>query len=319
MTLALSSNFGESSHAAKRLLFAVPKKGRLYDQCMKLLDGADVQFHRKNRLDIAKSTNLDVDIVFLPAADIPKFVGEGTVDLGITGQDVIAESGVVVNELIELGFGKCSLCVQVPTSSDIKTPKDLIGKRIVTSFENLAEKYFSNLENGGSGDLASVLKSTTNGSTAAPLETTISYISGSVEAACALGLSDGIIDLVESGETMRACSLHAIATILTSQAVLISNPASNHSLIPVLKNRIAGFIAAQRFVYCNFNIPRDKLKDVVRITPGKKAPTVSSLEDSNWVGVGVMVEKSKIAEKMDQLENIGATDLLVFNIANCRV
>ena len=124
-----------------RLLFAIPKKGRLFEQVSALLLGADIQYNRKNRLDIALSTNLPIAIVFLPAADIAKYVADGNVDIGITGQDVVAESNVQVEELLLLGFGKCSLKIQTPIQSDFASAKDLIGKRIVTSFETLAKRY----------------------------------------------------------------------------------------------------------------------------------------------------------------------------------
>ena len=100
------------SDLSERLLFAIPKKGRLYDHVLTLLRGADIQFHRKTRLDIALSTNLPLALVFLPAKDIAQFVGEGNVDLGITGQDMVAEGLAHVEEILSLGFGKCSLCVQ---------------------------------------------------------------------------------------------------------------------------------------------------------------------------------------------------------------
>ena len=100
------------SDLSERLLFAIPKKGRLYEQVLTLLQGADIQFHRKSRLDIALSSNLPLALVFLPAADIAKFVGDGNVDLGITGQDMVSEGSADVEQLLHLGFGKCSLCVQ---------------------------------------------------------------------------------------------------------------------------------------------------------------------------------------------------------------
>lgn len=286
-----------------RLLFAIPKKGRLYEQCLHLLQGADIQFHRKNRLDIALSTNQNVAVVFLPACDIPKFVGQGTVDLGITGQDMVAESNVPVKELLPLGFGKCDLCVQVPVNNGIKDVKDLVGKRVVTSFENLVQKYFSDLE-------AEVKPQK---------KTTITYVSGSVEAACSLGLADAVVDLVESGETMRAAGLTKLTTLLTSQAVLISNNNPAHpQLISTILNRIKGVITASKYVLCNYNIPRAQLKEAMKITPGKKAPTVAPLEDTEWVSVSSMVVKKEVVDIMDKLESIGATDILVFNISNCR-
>ncbi|KAL7753688.1 ATP phosphoribosyltransferase (ATP-PRTase) (ATP-PRT) [Sorochytrium milnesiophthora] len=291
--------------SAQRMLFAIPKKGRLYEHCLSLLQGADIQFHRRNRLDIAMSTNHALTLVFLPAADIPKFVGEGTVDLGITGQDMVAEAGASnIEEVLQLGFGRCSLCVQVPVSSGITDVKQLAGKRIVTSFENLASKYFKQRDAEAASNAA----------------TKISFVSGSVEAACALGLADGIIDLVESGETMRAAGLHSIATLLTSQAVLIANKASAHpELTNKIASRIRGVIIASKFLYCNYNVERAKLKQASAITPGRKAPTISPLDDPDWVAVSVMIAKSDSAEIMDALERLGAKDILVFNIGNCRV
>ncbi|KAI8909954.1 hypothetical protein DFJ77DRAFT_112113 [Powellomyces hirtus] len=305
-----------------RLLFAIPKKGRLHENCLTLLKGADIQFHRRNRLDIALSTNHPVALVFLPASDIATFVGEGNVDLGITGQDMVAEAGARVDELTQLGFGKCNLSVQVPIKSEYKSAKDLVGKRIVTSFSGIVRRYFDALESGlDEKAAAATLISAPKQQPRPDPKTTIHLANGSVEAACALGLADGIVDLVESGETMREAKLHAISNLMTSQAVLICNSKKRHTnpLIETFKRRIEGVIAAQKYVLCNYNISRASLAEAIKITPGKKAPTVSPLEDGDWVAVSSMVQKSSIADIMDQLEAVGATDILVFQIHNCRV
>ncbi|KAJ3122130.1 ATP phosphoribosyltransferase (ATP-PRTase) (ATP-PRT) [Nowakowskiella sp. JEL0407] len=293
-----------------RLLFAVPKKGRLHEQCTKILAGADIQYTRSNRLDIALSTNLPLAIVFLPAADIAQFVGNGNVDLGITGQDIIAETNVQVDEILELGFGKCNLSVQVPINSGFKSAEDLVGKRVVTSFDGVAKRYFEDLE-----------KKVAEKGVKVENKTQIHYVSGSVEAACALGLADGIIDLVESGETMRAAKLHAIDTVLKTQAVLICNPNKHASnpLIETLKRRIQGVIAAQKFVLCEYNIRREKLDEAKKITPGRRAPTVSALEEEGWIAVQVMVGKEKIVEIMDQLVAIGAEDIVMETVESCLI
>jgi len=286
-----------------RMLFAVPKKGRLYEKCLQLLAGADIQFHRKNRLDIALCTNLNVALVFLPACDIPKFVGEGTVDLGITGQDMVAEGGVDVEEILPLEFGKCDLAVQVPVASGITDVKQLVGKRVVTSFENIVKDYFAKLDE----------------ETKTTKPTLVSYVSGSVEAACSLGLADAIVDLIESGETMHAAGLTRLTTVLKSQSVLIRNKNSKHpELVDKITNRIKGVITAQKFYLCNYNIPREKLKEAVKVTPGRTAPTVSPLDNDNWVSVSSMISKNAQAEILDKLAEIGAVDILVFAISNCR-
>ena len=308
----------------KRVLFAIPKKGRLHQHCLDLLQGAgklnnvsstkdsdkskkDIQFSRFHRLDIAIVQNLPIALIFLPAADIPRFVGEGNVDLGITGQDQVAESAggdeIQTREILQLGFGKCKLQVQVPEHGEITSPEQLIGRRVVSSFTKLASDYFNKLG------------APTNGSAI------VKYVGGSVEAACALGVAEGIVDLVESGETMRAAGLKAIATVMTSQAVLIGPPkphSDQEVLIGRITARIRGVISAKRYVLCTYNVPRDILHKVTKITPGKRAPTVTPLEDADWVAVSAMVEKVRVAEIMDDLEAEGCSDILITEITNSR-
>lgn len=163
----------------------VRSEGRLQQATLDLLAGCDIQFRRETRLDIALVKNLPIALIFLPAADIPTFVGEGRVDLGITGRDQVAEHDAQlprgetskVVELLDLGFGRCKLQVQVPQKSELTDPKQLIGKNVVTSFTGLTEAFFTRLEGGR-------------------LTTKVKYVGGSVEAACALGVADGIVDLV---------------------------------------------------------------------------------------------------------------------------
>ncbi|KAG5368677.1 ATP phosphoribosyltransferase [Yarrowia sp. C11] len=287
-----------------RLLFAVPKKGRLYEKAVELLKGSDIQFHRHNRLDIALSTNLPLALVFLPAADIPRFVGEGRVALGITGIDQVREAKMDVENALDLGFGSCKLQVQVPEKGPYTDAKQLIGKSIVTSFTSLAEEYFAELEGVPVKDI------TTN----------IKFVGGSVEAACALGVADGIVDLVESGETMRAAGLKPIATVLeTSASLIVSKHPSHPELVQMIKSRIEGVLAANKYVLCNYNAPRNKLDALLKITPGRRAATVSPLDDEEWCAVSSMAEKKKIAQIMDELKKEGASDILVFSISNCRV
>ncbi|KAK5164080.1 ATP phosphoribosyltransferase (ATP-PRTase) (ATP-PRT) [Saxophila tyrrhenica] len=305
-----------------RLLFAVPKKGRLHQPCLDLLSGSDIQFHRHNRLDIALVKNLPLALIFLPAADIPTFVGEGRVDLGITGRDQVAEheadtpptdtTGVV--EVMNLGFGSCRLQVQVPENGPIQTSDQLVGKNVVTSFTALSKAYFRDLE-----AQRARMTPQANGDASKDLQTTIKFVGGSVEAACALGVADGIVDLVESGETMRAAGLKAIDTVVESTAVLISSKhPSDPKLLKKITSRIKGVITAQRFVLCTYNVSRKLLTKASHITPGKRAPTVTALEEEDWVAVQAMVERKQIANVMDELAELGATDILVTKIDNSR-
>lgn len=167
-----------------------------------LLAGSDIQFRREIRLDIALVKNHPIALVFLPAADIPTFVGEGRVDLGITGLDQVFEHESITastedagaEEVLDLQFGACKLQVQVPEQGSICDSRGLIGKNVCTSYVGLTEKYFAKLESeeqgSNNGDVPPSNK----------LRTKIKYVGGSVEAACALGVADGVVDLV--GETV---------------------------------------------------------------------------------------------------------------------
>ncbi len=135
--------------------------------------------------------------MFLPAADIAAYVGEGNVDMGITGEDIIAESEADVNVLMPLSFGKCKLALLAPTG-EVTDPAALAGKRVVTSFPNVTRKFFQALETGDQ-------------------KTSIKYVSGSVEAACGLGLADAVVDLVETGTTMKAAGLEEVHIIMSTQ------------------------------------------------------------------------------------------------------
>ncbi|KAG7866612.1 hypothetical protein KL918_003509 [Ogataea parapolymorpha] len=284
------------NHLTDRLLFA---------KCVNLLKGSDIQFNRSSRLDIALCTNLPIALIFLPAADIPTFVGEGRCSIGITGVDQVKESDVDVDIAMDLLFGKCRLQVQVPENGPYEKPEQLIGKTIVSSFTNLTRQYFEELEGVKPGE---------------PLKTKIKFVGGSVEASCALGVGDAIVDLVESGETMKAAGLHAIGTILnTSAHLIISRNPSHPELVEVIKSRLEGVLAAQRYVLCNYNAPRSMLPSLLKLTPGRRAATVSPLDDGEWVAVSSMVERKDMGNIMDRLKELGASDILVFEISNCRV
>lgn len=277
-----------------------------------MLKGADIQFRRSHRLDIAICTNMQVALIFLPAADIPIFVGEGNCDLGITGLDQIEEADMMdsVEDLLDLQFGTCRLQIQVPVSGDVSSPDQLVGKKIVSSFTNLTTQYLKTLEKV---DEASQLK------------TRVKYVGGSVEASCALGVADAIVDLVESGETMKAAGLKPIETILHTSAHLISSKRSRFpDLVEKIHLRFEGVLAAQKYVLCNYNAPRSILSTVLKITPGRRAATISALErrieeEEEWVSVSLMVQKNKIGDIMDELKAAGASDILMFSIGNCRV
>ena len=269
---------GADKQLMDKLLFAVPKKGRLHDQCIDLLAKIGLKYRRKPRLDIAMCTNLPIALVFLPASDIPRYIADSHVDLGITGEDMIAEKGVDVKLEVKLGFGKCRLCLQAPVPSAVTAGEELLGKRVITSFPNLSRKYFSEV----------IEKS---GAKAEADKTQVTFVSGSVEVACGLGLADGIVDLVESGDTMVAHNLMIVDTLMSTQAVLVSNTHTSFpQLIKKLNRRIEGVIAAKNYKMIAYNIEKDMLEKATELTPGQQAPTVQPLVDTNWFAVQAMVK-----------------------------
>jgi len=282
--------------------FAIPKKGRLYDKCLTLLKGAGIEHRREARLDVAICKNLPITLVFLPASDIASYVGEGNVDIGITGFDVIEESGVSVDHIMDLGFGKCSLCVQAQSSKNITDVKTLAGKRIVTSFPNLTKKYFDPID----AEMG--------------VTTKIKFVSGSVEAACGLGLADAVVDLVETGTTMRAAGLEITTKVLSTQSVLISNPHTEHKdIVDLLKSRIEGYITATKFVMVTYNVSVENLHEATKVTPGKRSPTVTGLDDIGFKSVSALIPKNEVNDIMDKLHDVGAFDILTVDISNSRM
>lgn len=283
------------------LIFGVPKKGRLYEKVAKILEGSGIEYQRRERLDVAECNNLPMTLVFLPAADIAMYVGEGNVDIGITGEDVVAESEVDVTTLMKLGFGKCNLSVQAPQADHITDVKVLAGKRVATSFPNIARKYFAEFEEPES-------------------PTQIKCISGSVEASCNLKLSDAIVDLVETGTTMKAAGLEEISVIMRSEAILIANPHTKHPhLVEVIRKRIAGYQIAQSWVMVTYNVSRKNLDRCEQITPGRRSPTIHPLEEKGWLAVSAMVRKADAARVMDELAHAGAQDILLTAILTSRM
>lgn len=299
------------------VLFAVPKKGRLHDDVMKVLNGAGLEAKRPDRLDVAKCKDLPVKLVFLPAKDIPSYILDGNVDLGISGTDMLEEAlledSVVDPSRIEvklrLGFGKCKLCLQAPKALGDVKPEEFVGKRIVTSFPHLTKRYFNDL-------------ATSDG---ARCQTSIKVVSGSVEAACGLGLADAVVDLVETGTTMRAAGLEVVSDVMETEAVLLRQShrenmlTAKKDMINLIQERIEGFMTSTRHVMIIYNCNKDHLAACTVIAPGKRSPTVTALSEDGFFSVSVLVEKSKSHSIMDKLSKAGALDILCVGLANTRM
>jgi ATP phosphoribosyltransferase len=280
------------------LRIGIPSKGRLSELATALLKEAGLNFRRQDRSLFARCRDVPIDVTFLRTDDIPVLCAEGAIDMGITGSDLIAESGAELRQRLSLGVGKCRLSVCVPIDGDLNSVKDLDGKRIATSFPRVTRDYLA-----------------AAGATAHLVELT-----GSVEVMINLGVADAIVDLVETGSTLAANRLRIMEDIGSYETVLIQNSSTrDDELADRVVRRLEGVVIARSYSLLEYNVPRAKLKDAEQITPGFNSPTVSALEDADWCAVRVMVPRSAVIDSMEKLEALGAHAILETAIANCRL
>jgi len=319
---AKQGSTGGSVAEEGKILFAVPKKGRLHEEVMKLLQGAGLDAKRPDRLDVYDCKALPVKLVFLPASDIPMYVMDGNVDVGISGSDMLEETMVEMGlgfgegdakpplkVAMKLGFGKCRLCLQAPAEDCSLGPAHFAGGRIVTSFPALTKKYFNEIAKD---------KDT---------KTTIKVVSGSVEAAVGLALADAIVDLVETGTTMKAAGLDIVSEVFSSEAIIMQqNPTEENGLdgkkgdlVDLIMKRLQGYMTSQRNVFVAYNVFKDNLEACTLITPGRRSPTITKLQEEGWMSVSVVVDKSELHPIMDRLTQAGAMDLLCTPLLNTRM
>jgi ATP phosphoribosyltransferase len=280
------------------LRIGIPSKGRLAELAEDLLKQAGLHFRRTERSLFARCKELPVDITFLRPDDIPVLCSEGAIDLGITGADLVLECDVELTMRLELGVGSCRLAVCVPDASSINSPRDLNGRRVATSFPHITRTYLK--EHGAEAHMVNV--------------------TGSVEIMIALGVADAIVDLVETGSTLAANQLRILDEIGKYETVLVQNGRLRHpELADRVVRRLEGVVIARSYSLLEYNIPRAKLPEAEKITPGFNSPTVSALEDPQWCAVRVMVRRGEVISIMERLESLGASAILETQITNCRL
>jgi ATP phosphoribosyltransferase len=281
------------------LRIGVPSKGRLSELATALLGDAGLSFRRTERNLFARCKDVPVEITFLRTDDIPVLTAEGAIGLGITGSDLVAESGAEVVHRLDLGVGHCRLALCVPDDSAIGDPGQLAGRRIATSFPNVTRAWLAE-----------------RGVTDAHLVD----LSGSVEVMITLGVADAIVDLVETGSTLAANRLRILDTIGRYETVLVQDPNLAHpELADRIVRRLDGIVIARSWSLLEYNVPRARLAEAEAITPGFKSPTVMALEDSSWCAVRAMVRRGEAHTIIERLEAIGAVAMIETRIANCRL
>ena len=280
------------------LRIGIPSKGRLAESAAELLVEAGLKFRRQERSLFARVRDMPIDVTFLRTDDIPVLCAEGAIDLGITGSDLVEESGAELSMRLALGLGNCRLAFCVPDDSDIRKPADLAKARIATSFPNTTERYLKHHKVAGH----------------------IVQLTGSVEVMIALGVADAIVDLVETGSTLAANRLRILDEIGQYETVLVQNPATKQTqLCDRVVRRLEGVVIARSYSLLEYNVPEAKLAAAEKVTPGFKSPTINKLEEPGWFAVRAMVKRSEVIEIMEQLDTLGATAILETAITNCRL
>jgi ATP phosphoribosyltransferase len=289
-----------TDHGGEWLLrIGIPSKGRLAELAAQLLADAGLSFRRTERSLFARCKDMPVEITFLRTDDIPVLVAEGAIGLGITGADLVAESGAEVVHRLDLGVGSCRLALCVPDDATIDDPRKLAGRRVATSFPRITRGW---LAERGVTDAHFV------------------ELSGSVEVMITLGVADAIVDLVETGSTLAANRLRVLDEIGRYETVLVQDPNLSHpELTDRIVRRLEGIVIARGWSLLEYTVPRARLADAERITPGFKSPTVMALEDSSWCAIRAMVKRGEAHAIIEKLEAIGASAIIETRIANCRL
>lgn len=281
--------------ANERLRLAVQRQGRLTEGTLSLLRGMGLQFESYNQKLLTPCRNFPLEILFGRDDDIPEYVADGTVDLGIVGRNMLVEKRAKVHELESLGFGYCALVVAVPNDSEVTEPGQLAGHRVATSYPCTVQDYFAriNVPNVEMVNLA-----------------------GSVEVAPSLGVASAIVDLTATGSTLVLNDLRQIGTVLESEAVLVAHVESIQNPekicnIERLLLRIRGMLAARQYKYIMMNAPRASVPAIREVVPGLKSPTIVPLADPDWVAIHTVIEEAQFWDVIERLREVGASEILI--------
>jgi ATP phosphoribosyltransferase len=278
------------------LRIAVPNKGSLADASAEILKEAGY----RQRLDARDLVLIDpennVEFYYLRPRDIAIYVGSGELEAGITGRDLLIDSGAAAEEILNLGFGGSTFRFAGSADRDWKL-SDLAGKRIATAYPGLVEAHLTELK----------------------ISAQVVRLDGAVESSVRLGVADVIADVVSTGNTLRQAGLKIFGEpILQSEAVLIKNAVQAEGL-EILIRRLQGVVTARRYVLLDYDIPKSALDVACELTPGLESPTISPLQKSDWVAVRAMVPRKETNAVMDDLWAIGARGILVTDIHACRL
>ncbi|MDN3937035.1 MULTISPECIES: ATP phosphoribosyltransferase [unclassified Arthrobacter] len=279
------------------LRVAVPNKGSLSEAASAMLAEAGYRQRRDSRELVMVDPDNDIEFFFLRPRDIAVYVGQGTLDVGITGRDLLLDAEVDAEELLPLGFAASTFRFAGPVG-DFSSIDQLEGKRLATSYDGLLRGYLA--ERG--------------------INAKVVRLDGAVESSVRLGVADAIADVVETGTTLKAAGMEIFGEpILKSESVLIGRKGEQNPAVEILIRRLQGVLVARQYVLMDYDIRNELVEQAAALTPGLESPTVSPLRDSDWVAVRSMVPKKDTNRIMDELYDLGARAILVSSIHACRI
>jgi ATP phosphoribosyltransferase len=279
------------------LKIAVPNKGALSEAASGMLREAGYAQRSESKQLTKLDPDNEVEFFYLRPRDIALYVGEGTLDAGITGRDLLLDSHATATEALQLGFGRSKFRFAARPGTAEKV-QDLAGKRIATSYDGVVKRYLDEL-----GIEASVVR-----------------LDGAVETSIQLGVADVIADVVETGSTLRNAGLEVFGdVILESEAVMITRDGADAGALEIFTRRLQGVLVARAYVMMDYDIRAEKVEKAIDLTPGIESPTVSPLHREGWVAVRSMVPRATAQRVMDELFALGARAILTTDIHACRL
>ena len=277
------------------LRIAVQSKGRLFEDTMALFAEADIKLSTSKRTLLTQSSSFPIEVLFLRDDDIPQSVASGVADLGIVGENEFVERKEKADIIYRLGFSKCRLSLAVHKEEEYNGPSWFNGKKIATSYPGILQTYLD--KQGINAD--------------------IHVITGSVEIAPGIGLSDAIFDIVSSGSTLISNNLKEVEIVMKSEDLFIGNPnltPEKKEILEELLFRIEAVKAAEDKKYVLMNAPTDKVKDIIEVLPGVKSPTIMPLATEGWSSVHTVIDQKCFWEIIGKLKALGAQGILVLPI-----
>jgi ATP phosphoribosyltransferase len=280
------------------LRIAVPNKGSLAESSIAILKEAGYRQRIDSRDLVLLDPENSVEFYYLRPRDIAIYVGSGELEAGITGRDLLIDSGATADEVLSLDFGSSTFRFAGPANEELTVPK-IAGKRIATAYPGLVESYLKSLN----------------------VAATVVRLDGAVESSVRLGVADVIADVVSTGNTLRQAGLSIFGEpILQSEAILIKGPnAKIAQELEILIRRLQGVVTARQYVLLDYDIPKSKVSEACAITPGLESPTISPLQKDDWVAVRAMVLRKDTNRLMDEIWALGGRGILVTDIHACRL